>query len=173
MYYSIHWFCKRTTNAPISLRLCAGWSGLAVSAYFNKGSFRALNTIWHCNNKFGCIQNNINAETQITLLFCETSWKILAMLIACNNLPVSADINPEYLFSSDPHKKHFLLLLHADIESSTYAFVVFLSGYTLKGANSVEMVAYLLKRGFFHQKKNLVRLGANVFRFDFSHFRLE
>ena len=32
IYYSIHWFCKRTTQVRISLRKCAGWSGPALSA---------------------------------------------------------------------------------------------------------------------------------------------
>ena len=32
IYYSIHWFWKRTMKALISLRLCAGWSGPALSA---------------------------------------------------------------------------------------------------------------------------------------------
>ena len=32
IYYSIHWFCMRTTKVQINLRKCAGWSGLALSA---------------------------------------------------------------------------------------------------------------------------------------------
>ena len=32
IYYSIHWLCKRTTKAQISLRISAGWSGPALSA---------------------------------------------------------------------------------------------------------------------------------------------
>ena len=30
IYYSIHWLCKWTTKALISLPLCAGWSGPAL-----------------------------------------------------------------------------------------------------------------------------------------------
>ena len=32
IYYNVNWFCKRATKALISLRLCAGWSGPALSA---------------------------------------------------------------------------------------------------------------------------------------------
>ena len=39
IYYSIHWLCKRTTQALISLRNCAGWSGPALSAYCIRALF--------------------------------------------------------------------------------------------------------------------------------------
>ena len=48
IYYSIHWFCKGTMKALISLRLCAGWSGPALSANC-RCSFCALRitfTVW-------------------------------------------------------------------------------------------------------------------------------
>ena len=42
LYHDIHWFCKRATEALISLRICAGWSGPTLSAKLHKGHFYAL-----------------------------------------------------------------------------------------------------------------------------------
>ena len=38
-YTNIHWFCKRTTRAVISLRECAGWSGPALPAKYVRALF--------------------------------------------------------------------------------------------------------------------------------------
>ena len=46
IYYSIHWFCKRTTKAQISLRECKGWSWPALSANCIRAHFRVLRVIY-------------------------------------------------------------------------------------------------------------------------------
>ena len=38
-FYSGQWYCKRTANALIRLRGCAGWSGLSLFAYAQRHVF--------------------------------------------------------------------------------------------------------------------------------------
>ena len=51
IHYSIHWFCKWTMKAQISLRLCTGWSGPALSANYRRALFWCFTSYVVCTHK--------------------------------------------------------------------------------------------------------------------------
>ena len=83
MHYNVHWSCKRTMQALISLRICAGWSGPALSANCIRAIFVrcASNCFyslgWSDVPKVSCILHHWGV--QLILAF---SWARPAILVA-------------------------------------------------------------------------------------------
>ena len=78
VYYSFHWFCKQTTKALISLRLCAGWSRPALSANYIRALFVPYN-IKKCWLKIDILHvlHMRLMQGKIGLVNAQVNWKPL------------------------------------------------------------------------------------------------
>ena len=63
IYYNIHWFCKRATQALISLRKCAGWSGPPLPANCSRALF-----VFSASNAFSNLCCSL--DDRIFYFFC-------------------------------------------------------------------------------------------------------
>ena len=80
IYYSIHWFCNRTTKAMISLRECAGWSGPALSANCISVLFVRFAS-YHILPFSGLIQQTTINDTFLFLFFTENRlWQFMKIV---------------------------------------------------------------------------------------------
>ena len=96
IYYSIHCFCKRTMKALISLRLCAGWSGPALSANCLKDLFVRCAS-YYVSKRQSCLvaTHTLVKLFQNSFIYDERSFVVICVLLWCFS---DAPMQTEHIF---------------------------------------------------------------------------